>query len=421
MTAALLSLFAQIAGGEVETTLRRTAEEASRAFVFIGGGSGFIISDDGYMLTNDHVATMLGKRAPVELCDGRKMRARKIATDRMGDVTLLKIEGAEGETFPFIPMGGSDALEIGQYVVAIGNPFGTGSSSSEGADRKYPTVTFGIVSAMHRYQGTYYDAIQTDAAVNPGNSGGPLITLDGKWVGINGRIATRYNNRVNSGVGYAISQAQIERFLPLMKTAEAEGAKIPEVHHGDIRGLRFDSRSLAGEGVRVVEVRSDTPAIDAGFQRGDFVTAVGGYAVTSRARYRGIVGSFPADAQIEVKVKRGEEELTLKVTLDRAGQGGETSTTETPPEGAGYLGVRLGNAEGGGAEVTDITPASPAAEAQLQIGDVIERVGSRRVENADACVKQIWRYKAGTTVKLTVRRGDESTEVEVKLTERPKE
>ncbi|OGG48860.1 MAG: hypothetical protein A3F84_28100 [Candidatus Handelsmanbacteria bacterium RIFCSPLOWO2_12_FULL_64_10] len=412
---------AQIAGGEVETTLRRTAEEASRAFVFIGGGSGFIISADGYMLTNDHVATMLAPRAPVQLCDGSKRRARKIATDRLGDVTLLKIEGEEGEIFPFIPMGDSDALEIGQYVAAVGNPFGTGSTSSEGADRKYPTVTLGLVSAMHRYQGTYYDSIQTDAAVNPGNSGGPLITLDGKWVGINGRIATRYGNRVNSGVGYAISQAQIERFIPLMKAAAVAGTKIPEVHHGDIKGVRIDSRSPAEEGVRIVEVREGTSAQDAGFARGDFIVEIGGYPVATRARYRGVVGSFPADAQVEVKVRRGEELVAITVTLDRAGRESEGTASESPPADSGYLGVRLGNAEGGGAEVTDVIASSPAAEAGLQIGDVVERVGSRRVEDADTCVKQVWRYKVGAKVKLKVRRGEEEFEVEIKLAERPKE
>src|SRR6185436_8208745 len=149
-----------------------------------------------------------------------------------------------------------------------GNPFGI--TQRELDSKYYPTITLGIVSAIHRNQQTYFDCIQTDAAVNPGNSGGPLVTLEGKLVGINGRIATRYMNRVNSGVGYAIPSNQIRNFLPEMRSGGTEG----KAYHGQIAGLAITTSPTDGQGARVAAVTSRSTAQKAGFQTGDMIVKV---------------------------------------------------------------------------------------------------------------------------------------------------
>lgn len=418
---AAMPLCAQIVGGEVERQVRRTAEKASEAFVFIGGGSGFVISEDGYMLTNYHVAALLPRRVRVTLSDGRTLRAKKIANDRIGDVALLKLEAAD-EPFPYLELGDSDKLEPGQYVLAIGNPFGTGTVSSASADRKYPTVTVGLVSALHRFQGTYYDAIQTDAAVNPGNSGGPLVTLDGKCVGINGRIATRFGNRVNSGVGYAISSAQIKRFLPLMKKGSG-GSRVLDVHHGILKGLRLARKPSEGVGCEINRVTDDSAAHKVGLRAGDRVLEVGGYPTPTRARYRGVVGSYPEGAKVAIKVKRGDRELTLNAVLGRVGRATKPPITQQPepPTEGGWIGVRVTDAEDEGAEITEVLPDSPAAKAGLEVGDVVLKVNGRLLFEGVDLFKQLKRFPPGRTLKLTVRRGREESDVSITLVKKPKE
>jgi S1-C subfamily serine protease len=404
---------AQVVAGPLEERVRRVAEEASRAFVYLGGGSGFLISEDGYVLTNHHVAEQIKTDRPtVMLCDGRSMHARKVATDAQGDVTLLKLEPEAREKFAYLEWGDSDALESGAYVVAIGNPFGSGTVGSPGAPRRYPTVTVGIVSALHRNQAPYYDAVQTDASLNPGNSGGPLLTLEGKWVGINGRIATRFGNRFNSGVGFAISSAQIRRFLPRMKEGDPDGGVL-KIRHGVIRGLKIGSPvSIEGRGVMVREVDEGGAAAEAGFRKGDVVVEVGGYPTLTPARYRGVVGSFPADAEVLVKLLRDGAPVELKIVLEGEGQ-------IRPPKNPGWTGVRVTDAAGGGVEVTDVTPDSPADKAGLKVGDVIVKVGIRRVESVDEYLQRLWRHRAGDAVTLRVRRGGEEQDVSVTLAPAP--
>lgn len=412
----LLAILAatQVVAGEVEQQVRRVAEKATGAFVFIGGGSGFLISDDGYMLTNHHVAEpIIPRTTQVMLADGRQKRARKIATDPQGDVTLLKIQADAGETFPFLEAGDSDALKPGQIVVAIGNPFSKASVSS--TEKRHPTVTVGIVGAVHRYMDNYYDAVQTDAAVNPGNSGGPLVTLEGKWIGINGRIATRYHNRINSGVGFAISSAQIGRFLPAMRKAESS-SKLLTVHHGTIEGLRLSTKPVETDGCPVIGVTPDSSAAAAGFERGDVLLSVGPYATPSRARYRGAVGSFPANEPVAVRVRRGGEERTLEVVLDAAGRAAMAAEAA-----GGWLGVSGATAPQGGAEIASVTPDSPAAKADLRPGDVVVKVESREVADWDSMRAEVARRKAGQKVTLTIRREGAEQPVEVTLGKAPEE
>jgi serine protease Do len=422
-------LAASAAAQEAHDRLQKLVESASKGiterFIFFGGGSGVLISGDGYCLTNHHVVASGQKneavpQARVTLHSGKQYFAKLVCTDDRGDLALYKLQGAEGETFPFAELGDSDKLEPGQSVIACGNPFGI---TLPDQDRKmYPTITLGIVSAVHRYQGGYSDCIQTDAAVNPGNSGGPLITLDGKVVGINGRIATRYFNRVNSGVGYAIPSRQIRNFLPAMMKG-GEGGKIA---HGQITGLFLEEPPARGQGAQVLLVAPGSAAEQAGFRKGDLLVEVAGQKTFGRERFLGALGTHPVGAEVTVKAKRGAETLDLKVKLDRhqEGFGFRLPTAPRPapqrPPGSGYLGLYVDELKEG-LSIQEVRPGSPADLADLRPGDLIVRVGNRTVATRDELNARIWQRKPGDKVKLGIKRGAESLDVEVTLGKHPED
>jgi len=416
----LLALSAAASAQDQAARLQKKIEECSRhvseRFVFFGGGSGVLISEDGYCLTNHHVAGTQNT-TKVTLHNGKQHPAKLVCTDALGDLSLFKIDAAE-EKLPFILLGDSDKLEMGQYVVACGNPFGI---TQRDVDSKYyPTITLGIVSAIHRNQQTYFDCIQTDASVNPGNSGGPLVTLDGRLVGINGRIATRYMNRVNSGVGYAIPSNQIRNFLPGMK----KGGENGKIHHGMVAGLQLVDQNTQGQGAKVASVRSGTTAETAGFKKGDFIVAVNGYPVFNRERYLGVVGTYPESTEVSVRVKRDDETVDLKVELERynamegLGFGLPQRPAPVRPKGSGYLGAYVEETKDG-VKVMDVRPASPADDAGLQAGDLILSINDRKVATRDELLQRLWQRKPGARVKFTVKRGAEEVTVEAILGKNP--
>lgn len=288
---------------QLEAKVRETVERVRPAFVFIDGGSGVVISPDGYMLTNYHVAGKLPQWT-VKLSGGKQFKADVVGKDAYGDICLLKLKDAKD--LPFAEFGNSDTLETGEYVIAIGNPFMIGNADFQ------PTVTLGVVSAIHRFQTNYSDAIQTDASINPGNSGGPLFDLEGKLLGINGQIVFRYGNKVNTGVGFSIPAAQINRFLPKMKSAGGG-----DVHHGQINGIVFSPDWTDGKGALLKEVQKGSTAEKAGFAAGDLIVRVESYPVRNSHRAIGFILTWPEGATINVTVKRGEEEKTFNVVLDR--------------------------------------------------------------------------------------------------------
>src|SRR6185295_6910919 len=347
----------------------------------------------------------------------KQVPAKLVCTDALGDLSLFKIEPGD-EKLPFVLLGDSDKLEMGQYVIACGNPFGI---TTRDVDSKYyPTITLGIVSAMHRNQQTYFDCIQTDAAVDPGNSGGPLVTLDGKLVGINGRIATRYMNRVNSGVGYSIPSNQIRNFLPKMM----KGGESGKIHHGMVGGLLLLDANTQGQGAKVSGVRSGSTADTAGLKKGDLIVAVNGYSIFNRERYLGVIGTYPEKTEVTIKVKRDDEATDLKVELDRynplEGLGFAAPARPAPvrPKGSGYLGAYVEETKDG-VKVMDVRPASPADEGGLQAGDVILSLNDRKIATRDELLQRLWQRKPGAKVKLVVKRGAEELEIEATLGRNP--
>lgn len=402
------------------TRLQKKIEECSRGvterFVFFGGGSGVIITEDGYCVTNHHVAGTQNS-TKVTLHSGKQYSARLVCTDAIGDITLFKIDGGD-DKFPFIQFGDSDKLEMGQYVIACGNPFGI---TMRDADLKmYPTITLGIVSAVHRNQQTYFDCIQTDAAVNPGNSGGPLVTLDGRLVGINGRIATRYMNRVNSGVGYAIPSNQIRNFLPAMM----KGGERGKIYHGMVGGLQIAEQNTQGEGARVIGVRPDSTADSAGFRRGDLIVRVNEYPVFNRERYLGAIGIYPEKTEVTIRVKRDDGTADLKVELEHytpvEGLGLAPAPRQAPsrPKGSGYLGVYVLETKDG-LKVDDVRPASPGDLAGLKVGDLILAINDRRIGSREELLQRLWQRKPGAHVRFTIKRDGEDLELEVVLGRNP--
>lgn len=388
--------------------VQETAKKVTDAFVFVGGGSGVLVSADGWILSNYHVVAGLGGRVPkgmrVNLASGETFLATIHCTDPVGDIALLKVQAPR--ELPFVELADSDRLEPGQYVMAVGNPF---SLADPAADRRwYPSVSLGIVSAVHRYQDQYSDCLQTDAALNPGNSGGPLVTLDGRLAGINGRIATRFGNRVNSGVGYAVPANQIRNFLAEMKNGGING----RVYHGQIRGLDLERKPPDGRGALVSFVRDSSTAARSGFKKGDLVVEVNGQAITSRWRLLGCLGTYPMETEVEIKVRRGEELIALKVRLDRSD---ERDIMGRPPrDGGGYLGVVLEDRRDG-TTVSYVAGDSPAERAGLAVGDKILKVDGRPVTSRETVLERVRLRKPGDTVVLLVEREGEELELAVTL------
>ena len=244
------------------------------------GGSGVLISADGYALSNFHVVHGAERAMKCGLADGRSYDAVVVGIDPVGDIALIKLFGRDD--FPFAELGDSDAVSVGQWVFATGNPFLL-------AHDFQPTITYGIVSGVHRYQfpaGTlleYADCLQTDAAINPGNSGGPLWNARGQLIGINGRGSFEKRGRVNVGVGYAVSINQIKHFLGCLKSGRI-------VDHATL-GARVASDS-DGRAI-VADILEDSDAWRRGLRIGDEITSFAGRPIRSANAFKNALGIYP--------------------------------------------------------------------------------------------------------------------------------
>ncbi|MCB9761455.1 MAG: trypsin-like peptidase domain-containing protein [Alphaproteobacteria bacterium] len=253
----------------------------------IGQGSGFIISEDGYILTNYHVVAQ-AEVVHVSLNDGRELTAEVVGVDDRTDVALIKV-AAEG--LPALALGDSGAMRVGDWVLAIGNPFGLGH-----------TVSVGIVSGKGRALGGIYDDyLQTDAAINPGNSGGPLFDLDGRVIGMNTAILQNANS-----VGFAIPIDMIEEMLDPLRTEGQVARGWLGVGVGEPEGRA---------GALIAQVHSGTPAAGAGLLNGDVVLAIDGTPIASSQQLVHRIGRYPPGATVELDVLRGEQAQVITVKL----------------------------------------------------------------------------------------------------------
>ncbi len=268
-----------------------------------GGGSGVLISKDGFAITNFHVVQPCGPFMQCGLSDGSLHDAVLVGLDPTGDVALIKLLGS-GE-YPVATLGNSDLLQAGDWCYVAGNPFLLATDFR-------PTISFGLISGVHRYQypsGTlleYTDCIQTDAAVNPGNSGGPLFNDRGELVGINGRCSFEKRGRVNVGVGYAISINQIQRFL-----GELHSGRI--VDHATLGAtVVMDEQGK----VRIGNILESCDAYRRGLRFDDELVSLGNRRIETVNSFKNVLGTFPAGYRVPLVVRRKGKESTLQVRLE---------------------------------------------------------------------------------------------------------
>lgn len=277
-----------------------------------GLGSGFLISADGYVLTNDHVAGN-AKEITVTLTSGEKLKAELVGTDQVSDIALLKIEG---KNFPYIRLGNSDDVITGEWVIAFGNPFGLFDISDK------PTITVGVVSAtqmnLRAQEGRVYKGmIQTDAAINSGNSGGPLVNSVGEVIGVNAVIYTP--NQGSIGLGFAIPINRVKSIVAeLRKSGKVErefwtGLEIQSV---DARVARYFGLDRA-EGVIVSDVKKGSPADRSGFRVGDIVTATNGEKILDEASLMAVLDDAKTGDTVTMAVLRERKIINLKLKLEK--------------------------------------------------------------------------------------------------------
>lgn len=363
-------------------------------------GSGFLIDSDGSILTNNHVVEN-AQKIIVKLSDDSEHEAKVIGRDPKTDIAVIKIEAKS--SLPMATLGDSDKLEVGEWVVAIGNPFGLDS-----------TVTSGIVSAKGRHinQGPYDNFIQTDASINPGNSGGPLINLRGEVVGINTAIFTRSGG--NIGIGFAIPVNLAKELLPQLRgkgkvTRGYLGVLIQKVTPEIADSLGMER----GYGALVANVSKDGPAEKAGVKVGDVIVEFDGKEVKDSAELPIIVARTQVEKKVRMKVLRDKKEVMLNVAV---GELKEEEVVASAPE-KGELGMTvqrltpqiaesLGLEKAEGVVVTQVEPGSAADEAGIRRGDVILEIDRKAVRSVDEYKKSVATIRKGRGILFLVRRGE---------------
>ena len=361
-----------------------------REFERMGLGSGVIIDEDGYILTNEHVVSG-STEIKVKLADGREFDAEIKGSDKRSDLAVIKIDA---NNLPVARMGESDDLKIGQWVIAIGNPFGFAIENPE------PTVTVGVISALNRYlpalgmrDRSYDDLIQTDAAINPGNSGGPLVDLDGKIIGINTAIITTTGGY--QGLGFAIPVKKAKRIINKL----IKGEKILYGWLGvSIQDLNDDLRNYFGikerEGVIVVKVFKDSPAQKAKIQEGDLILTFQDQAVKTTRELVRMVSSSEVGSSINLGILRDGKEVQARIKIGTRPEDIEELEGFEPEDLETFRGMEVEDITEGyrqrfrirqrdGVVVTFIEKDSLADESGLMVGDVITRVEHKRVRNKE--------------------------------------
>lgn len=343
-----------------------------------GQGSGFIISKEGYILTNNHVVKD-ADRITVTLGDERTFSAKVIGSDPKTEVALIKID--DPHELPYLELGDSDALEVGEWVLAAGNPFGLAQ-----------TLTAGIVSAKGRNEvgiAEYGNFIQTDAAINPGNSGGPLLNIDGKVIGINTAIYTRTGGYM--GIGFAIPINQAIQVKDQLVQYGKVSRSVLGVYIQDVDEALAESFGLEEKGgILISRIVDDSAAEEAGLKEGDIVVELDGKKVGKTAAFRRQVAATPPNTKVKLKVFRsGEYENIVAVTQEMKDSGVVASSDLMGKIGLSVedldseTGRRFGARGSAGVLITEVEQNSPAWRAGLKPGQMISSVDRKPVESVD--------------------------------------
>lgn len=375
---------------------------------FVGQGSGVIVSEDGYILTNNHVVED-AEKLTVQLIDEREVDAEIVGLDPRTDLAVIKIDIDDLTVLAF---GDSDKLRVGEWVMAVGNPLG-----------RNHTVTAGIVSAKGRRQvlprneATYENFIQTDAAINPGNSGGALVDLEGNLMGINTAIATRTGGY--QGIGFAVPSNMARDIM----TRLVEDGRISRGYLGvGIVDLDEDLAASYGmeskSGVLISEIREDGPAIDSDLQREDVVVALNGTDVENTDDLRKRIASIAPGTEVELGVMRDGEPMTIAIELGELPDGDPNRTAareETPKSPASNIGIdvidvtrqwnRIYEANSG-VVIAQVRPGSVAEDKGLQRGDLIREVNGDPVSNVQEFAAIVREFDTGQAIRFRVQRNN---------------
>jgi Do/DeqQ family serine protease len=361
---------------------------------FRGLGSGVIIdAKKGYIVTNNHVIDNADE-ITVTLTDGREFIAKNLGVDPQSDIALLQIEP---EALKAVPLADSDELRVGDFVVAIGNPFGIGQ-----------TVTSGIVSALGRSGlniGGYEDFIQTDAAINRGNSGGALVNLKGELVGINTAIFGP--NGGNVGIGFAIPANMMKNLVDqIIEFGEVRRGLLGIIGQDIDSGLAEAMNLKVNKGAFVNEVSAESAAEKGGIEAGDIITEIDGKAIDSFQELRAKIASRGAGSKLELTILRQGKSMKVNVTLGDATQA-TVAAKEIHPALEGAV-LANGETEKGdsGVIISEIEARSPAARTGLQEGDVIIGVNRKRVDTLAKLRSHLDEAKG--VVALNIKRGPAS-------------
>ncbi|MCC6809623.1 MAG: Do family serine endopeptidase [Deltaproteobacteria bacterium] len=377
-------------------------------------GSGFVISPDGYVLTNNHVvenADVIKVRFQDEVSTD-DFTAKVVGADARTDIALLKIDAKR--TFTALPLGDSASVQVGEWVMAIGNPFGLAHS-----------ISAGIVSAKDRRdlapngRSGLYDFIQTDASINPGNSGGPLLNLRGEVIGVNAAV-----NASGQGLGFAIpinlAKAEIMDLKDKGRASRSWlGVQIQRMTPQLAKSFGLERT----QGAIVTEVVANGPAAKAGLQPGDVVLEFDGKPVRESTELSLLAAQAGVNKAVTVVVLRDQKKKDIKVTLGEFPQNDEvvaqTGVEEDPEKGSGALGLKVADQsqdlrerfnikEKNGVIVVDLDPQGPAAEAGLHPGDVIVKVNDKPIGGVKDVSKIVKGAKSGEMLRMLVKRGEGS-------------
>jgi serine protease Do len=360
-------------------------------------GSGFIISKDGYIFTNNHVVEQADKII-VKLSDGKEFEAKVIGRDAKTDLALIKIKA--DESLPEVETGDSEKVRVGEWVIAIGNPFGLAQ-----------TVTAGIVSAKGRVigAGPYDNFIQTDASINPGNSGGPLFNMEGKVIGINTAIVAQ-----GQGIGFAIPINMAKGILSDLKakgkvTRGWLGVSVQDISEEIAKSMKLKDRN----GALISDIFKGDPADKAGLKSGDVVTEVNGKKIKDTHELLMLIAGFRVGETVKVKVLRDGQEKVLGITIAertdeaeiasarKSGEAFGMTVQDITPEIARYLGLTLKK----GVIVVDVREGSVAEEVGIQPQDIVLEVNRVKVETMKDYVREIGKAGEKNGILLLIQRG----------------
>jgi len=370
-------------------------------------GSGFIISSDGYILTNYHVVANADE-VSVKLSDGREFKAAVKGSDEKLDLALVKIESKA--SLPAVRLGDSDAIEVGEWVLAIGNPFGLAE-----------TVTAGIVSAKGRVigSGPYDDFIQTDASINPGNSGGPLFNGKGEVVGINSAIIAG-----GQGIGFAIPVNMAKEIIEQLKadgkvTRGWLGVMIQPVTPNLAKSFGLEDE----KGALVSEVVTGSPAEKSGLKAGDIIRIFDGKKIQEMNDLPRLVAMTPIGKKVKLTYLREGKEAETTVAIDRLKDGDNGTIVDDAAAPLGMkvqelsdeLARQLRSAETSGVVVTALDNDGLAVEAGILLNDIVKEINGHKISTLEDYKKAIAAHKKGSFVRLLVRRSDSLLYIALKL------